>query len=137
MTQWIFDVETSIFARLKNEVISSLKSKYPDINFTMDDASDTQPKFPTVYIHFLGGSEQGQDLEGLSINAILCTVQFEVTVSKEQGLLGARQVTYEVVRQLKNLRFSVVSLPEFQNISTDTKRMVGRARRTIGQADVL
>ncbi len=137
MTQWIFDIETSIYARLKNEVIASLKSTYPDIFFTMEERIDSSTRFPTVYIHFLAGSEQGGDLEGSTINAINCTVQFEVVVNQSQGLSGARKVTNEVVKQLKKMRFSVISLPEFQNVTTDTKRMVGRARRIIGQGDVL
>lgn len=137
MTQWIFDTETSIFARLKNEVIATLKSTYPDIFFTMEEQISSSTRFPTVYIHFLGGTEQGGDLEGTTINAINCTVQFEVVVSNAQGMSGARKVTNEIVKQLKKMRFAINSLPEFQNINTDTKRMVGRARRIIGQGDVL
>lgn len=137
MTEWVEDVKLNIYARLKNEVIANLKQTYPDIFFTMEEQISSSTRFPTVYIHFLGGSEQGGDLEGITINAIDCTIQFEVVVSNAQGMSGARRVSNGIVKQLKKMRFAVNSLPEFQNINADTKRIVGRARRTIGQGDIL
>ena len=136
MTEWVEDIKLSIYARLKNEVIATLKQTYPDIFFTMEEQISSSTRFPTVYIHFLGGSERGGDLEGNTINAIDCTIQFEVVVSNAQGMSGARRVSNEIVKQLKKMHFAINSLPEFQNINTDTKRMVGRARRIIGQGDI-
>lgn len=138
MTEWVEDIKLSIYARLKNEVIATLKQTYPDIFFTMEEQISSSTRFPTVYIHFLPGSERGGDLEGNTINAIDCPIQFEVVVSNAQGMSGARRVSNEIVKQLKKMRFTFNdSLPEFQNINADTKRIVGRTRRTIGQGDIL
>lgn len=134
---WYYDIETDIFTQVKYRLNQALLTRFPDLYITMDDAIIQEPQFPTVYIHFMQSVEEAQTLENTSVNAINCTIQFEVTVSKEQGMNAARIVMAELTTAFKQLAFSVVSLATFTNSSQDTKRMVGRCRRMIGNGDIL
>lgn len=135
-SRWVDDIQTKIFTIVKTKTISKLKTKYPDLNFTMDSSSITEPKFPTVYITFLAPSERGQDLIGQDVNAVNLTVQIDVLVNKAQGLTGARDVAYEVEDNFKELRFSG-TMPTFENNTTDVKRMIMRMSRIVGYNDFL
>lgn len=134
---WYYDIETDIFTQVKYRLNQALLTRFPDLYITMDDAIIQEPKFPTVFIHFMQSVEEAQTLENTSVNAVNCTIQFEVTVSKEQGMNTARVVTDEVTKAFKELAFNMVSLATFNNGSQDTKRMVGRCRRRIGNGDSL
>lgn len=135
--EWIFDMETKVFSRINNKISSKLKKLYPQIKVTMESQSETPSTFPTIYLHFLGGLEQGENLSGKYINAVLTTIQFEIIVNKSYTLADARKITTEVLKILKELRFSITSLPEKQSVTSNTIRMVGRARRLIGSQDIL
>lgn len=134
---WYYDIETDIFTQVKYRLNQALLTRFPNLYITMDDAIIQEPQFPTVYIHFMQSVEEAQTLENTSVNAINCTIQFEVTVSKEQGMNAARLVMAELTTAFKQLAFNVVSLATFTNNSQDTKRMVGRCRRMIGNGDIL
>lgn len=134
---WYIDIETDIFTQVKYRLKQALLTRFPDLYVTMDDTIIQEPKFPTVYIHFMQSVEDAQDFDGTSVNAINCSVQFEVTVSKEQGMNSARIVAAEVTSAFKALSFNMVSLATFSNSSADIKRMVGRCRRIIGNGDTL
>ena len=133
---WVIDIETKVYSIIKALTEAELKAKYPDIHYTMDDATLTKPKFPTVYFHFLQSAERGQDLVGTSINALSMTCQVEITVSKELGLSVAREVSGKILDAFKELKF-VATMPEFQNQTADTKRTVMRFTRVIGSGDIL
>lgn len=128
---WIYTIQTDIFTILAQKIKTRLLSDYPNLSVTMDDTTPTEPKFPTVYIHFLQGIEQANNLVNQEVNAVLQTMQYEITVSKEQGLIGVRKVTECVTSALKDLQFTLVATPEIMNTNPDTKRMVGRARRML------
>lgn len=131
---WTNNIQSMVFTIVKQEVSRVLSTEYTDLHFTTSDKVQTVPKFPSVYIHEIGSSEYGMDLEGADINAIICNIQIEVTdnISQER----VRKTMGEVLRNMKKLRFSVVLLPEYQN-TTDTYRQVARFRRVIGQGDTL
>lgn len=132
---WAIDIEQDIYSIVKAKVTSALSAEYPNLYFTMDDSVQTEPKFPTVYIHFISSIEQASELDSKEIKAILLSAQYEVTVSKAQGIRGAKIVASKVLEAFKDLRFEAISLPMFMNTSVDTKRMVGRCRRMIGSGD--
>lgn len=131
---WTSEISSIVFTKVKVEVLKSLKNKYPNIYFTNSDRVQTDPKFPTVYIHEIGSTEQGEDLEGTSINAVLTTFQVDVTDNQSQN--RANEVISEVVGIMKSMRFSVIAMPEFQNTES-TYRSTARFRRMIGQGDIL
>lgn len=131
---WTNDIESIVFTRIKNKVGNKLKNKYPELHFTNSDIIPKEPKFPTVYIHELSGSETDRDMEGAEINSVLCSFQIEVTDNISQ--VRAKDVMNEVMKLLKEMKFGGNSLPEFQNRDGYFKS-VARFRRTIGKHDIL
>lgn len=132
---WTFDIQTTIYSRVKAICEAKLKRNYPDITVTMDSHIPTTPKFPNVYIHFLAPVEIGNDLNGQDVNAMYLTAQIEVTVTDAQGMIVANEVSKVVAECMKEMRFSA-TLPEF--VDTDSEyRTVSRYARTIGNAETL
>ena len=133
---WVFDIQDKIYSRLEAVCLAKLKKKYSDINVTMDNHKVTNPKFPSVYLHFLAPIEVGKDLDGKDINAIYLTAQIEVTVTSAQEMSVANEVSQVVMDCMKDMRFSATSLAEFVNTDTEY-RTVSRFARNIGNADKL
>lgn len=131
---WTNEISSIVFTRIKTEASKRLKSKYPDIYFTNSDRAQTDPKFPTVYIHEIGSAEQGEDLQGTEINAVMTTFQIDVTDNQSQN--RTNEVMSYVVEMMKSMRFSVIAMPEFQNTES-TYRSTARFRRLIGNGDIL
>ena len=130
----LLDMESRIVSRLKNKYPSELKTKYPNTNFTTTNRESDNPKFPSVYVHEMGSSEMGRDLEGTEINAILSTFQIEVKDS--ESMTNATEVMNYVVQTMKTMRYEVVTMPEFSNPQS-VYRKIARFRRVIGSGDVL
>lgn len=136
---WAIELPTQIFTLVKTRVqkkINAATTKYPNIFWTMDGSINKTPVFPTIYVVF-DCYETGNDLNNRDINAIDCTAQVDITVSKEQGLSGARYIAGMVMEEFKELGFTIRETPNFNDGTLDTKRMVFRASRVIGQADVI
>lgn len=131
--EWVLNLQSIIFSRVKNETTESLKKKYPEIRFTTSEKSETTPRFPNVLIKQIGSVEQGQTLDGTTVNGGLFTFQIDVYDNQSQN--RARQVMGEIVRIMKSMRFSIVAMPEFE--SSDTHRCTARFRRVIGASDIL
>lgn len=130
---WAFNLESQFFSVIKKRATDILKGKYPSINFvTTDSPQKSATEFPTVYIHELPGVEAGQDLEAKTINAVLYSMQAEVTTNESQA--SAREVMQEVAKQFKTLGFTVTAMPEIQNLA-EVYRMVARFQRMIGSGD--
>ena len=136
MADWTDRISSVVFSRIKNEFSSSLKEKYKmkDENFSTVGSSDTPAVFPFVYIQLLPSTEQGQDIEGNTINAGLFTFQIEVTDNQTQA--RAKDVMSEVKRIMKSMRFTVQPTPDIQD-TKDTHRAIMRCNRIIGSCDIL
>jgi len=130
----LLDIESRVFSRIKNKCPQSLKDKYPNIYFTTSDRVQTNPKFPTVYVHEMNPVEEAQDLENQTINAVISSFQIEVT--DNSSMSNATEVMNFVVETMKTMRYGVVSMPEFSN-TTSVFRKIARFRRVIGSGDVL
>lgn len=132
---WTTDIETDIYSIVKAKVTTALTTTFPNLFFTLDDATQTEPKFPTVYIRFTS-VEEGRDFASDEVPAIRIMAQYEVITNRAQGMSSARMVADEVLKAFKSLRFEAVNLPEFQNNAIpDTKRLVGRCQRILGSGD--
>lgn len=130
---WVNDIQNKIYTIVKYRAKKNLVSDYPNIEFTTNVERGDPSKFPSVYIHFLPSMEQGVDLEQNGINAFLCGVQVQVTVTKEMGEKACETVSWEVLSQFKALSFSVNMMPEFiRTGNADIRQMTFRVRRTIG-----
>lgn len=136
MTDWTDRISSVVFTRIKNEFSSTLKTKYKmtSSNFSTVGSSDTPAVFPFVYIQLLPSAEQGQDIEGNTINAGLFTFQIEVTDNQTQA--RAKDVMSEVKRIMKTMRFTIQPTPDIQD-TKDTHRAIMRCNRRIGSNDIL
>ena len=136
MADWTDRISSVVFTRIKNEFSNSLKTKYKmtNSNFSTVGSSDTPAVFPFVYIQLLPSVEQGQDIEGNTINAGLFTFQIEVTDNQSQT--RARDVMSEVKRIMKSMRFTVHPTPTLED-TKDTHRAIMRCNRIIGSCDIL
>lgn len=131
---WTSDIPSIVITKIKYGFSSKLKTKYPNIKFTTSDSSNTAATFPTVYVNKLSSPEQGLDLEGTEIHAILATFQIEVTDNVSQS--RANEVIDEVMRIMKAMRFQIVGDPYPDN-RDNAYRYVMRCRRVIGALDKL
>lgn len=132
---WFASLESKIFTIMKTRIVRNLSGKYPNIFCTSSSRVDADPVFPTVYIHELPSLETGMDLDNTGINAILETIQVDVTTNTE--MRDCTIVMTEVVTQLKALRFNVTALPTYMIESENVYRGIVRARRLIGADDKL
>lgn len=132
---WATEIDTTVLSRLRSRGYADLKKNYPNINFTDDDRAPIDPKFPTVFYINISSAERGQTLDGKSMNALLHSVQIEVS-DNSQTNATVKAVMSKICDYMKDMRYEVVNMPFFQN--TDTVfRMVARFRRTIGANDVI
>ena len=136
MADWTDRISSVVFTRIKNEFSSTIKKNYKmkDENFSTVGSSDTPAVFPFVYIQLLPSAEQGQDIEGNTINAGLFTFQIEVTDNQSQT--RAKDVMSEVKRIMKSMRFTVQCTPTLED-TKDTHRAIMRCNRIIGSCDIL
>lgn len=135
MSEWVMLVPSYVFTKIKSEFSEENKKLFgmSEDNFSTVNSTNKDAVFPFVYVHMLPAVEQGQDLEGDSINAGLFTFQVDVSDNKSQS--RTRQVMTEIIRIMKKMRFDVIAMPEFE--SGETHRCVARFRRMIGSGDVL
>ena len=132
---WTALISPTVLTKLKTDGEAKLKTKYPDINFTtVDRVASSNAQFPTVYVDEMAGAEQGADLEGQDINAVMSSFQIEVIDNVSQN--RSNEVMNEIVGIMKSMRYQVIATPEFQNTST-TYRSVARFRRVVGKGDKL
>ncbi len=128
----MLDLEVKVFSRIKNKYPSSLKTKYPNTLFTTDDRDLSKPSFPTVFVHEISSREQGNDLENLTINAILLTIQVDVYDNAKKS--NAKEVMDYVCNTMKSMGFSIINCPEFKS-SDSVYRQTARFRRMVGSCD--
>lgn len=133
---WVYQLENEIFTVISHRATKALKTKYPNIFFTQDaEPDDTTSHFPTVFLRFMPMAEVGNDLDNISINAVMSAIQIEVTCSKDQKQSGARQVMWAIIDEFKKLRYNVAMTPEVLNTGNDTHQVIARVRRVIGQGE--
>lgn len=134
---WVYDRQTTIYSKVRAILLSRLKSKYKDLYITEDNATPTKPKFPTVYISFIGASERGQTIENTTINAVDMTAEVHVKVSTAQGITVNQEVCWEVVDVFKSLGFNT-TMPNIPVSDYDgVYESVSRFSRIIADGDTV
>lgn len=131
---WATEIDTTVLSRLRSRGYVDLKKKYPNINFTDDDRAPKDPNFPTVFYINIPSAERGQTLDGKTVNAVLHSVQIEVS-DNSQTSSTVKVVMSKICDYMKDMSYEIVGTPSFKN--TDIFRMVARFRRTIGANDVI
>lgn len=132
--QWISDLETNIFSNVVAFAKPLLEKDYPDVRFTTESKSTQKPRFPTVYIHELTQVETGSTLDGKTVNAVMETMQAEITTNNDKS--DAKKVTLVVLEAFKRMRFSGGQIGEIQ-YESDVYRSISRFSRLIGENDTL
>lgn len=127
-------LESIIFSRLKAEFSPKIKANYPSLTFTTEEQSKVKPKFPNVYVYLMPGSEIGQTLEGDTFAG--GTFTFQIRVTNNTGQTAVQEITNEIIRLMKKMRFSIVATPVYEN-DADTQWSVMRFRRPICNGDIL
>lgn len=131
---WAIDLENTVTALVKATTLTQLKKTYPKIVITNEVENSGQAVFPTVYIHLLSAVEQGQTLDGQTINALLATFQVDVTTNTSKP--DCRKVMAVITDAFKTMRFQGNAMPEF-SISNKVHKSTARFRRLIGANDRL
>lgn len=127
-------LESIIFSRIKSNFSQKIKETYKNLTFTTEEQSKVQPKFPNVYVYLMPGTEIGQTLEGDTF--IGGTFTFQIRVTNNSGHTAVQNITNEIVRLMKKMRFQIVATPVYENDS-ETQWSVMRFRRSITKDDVL
>ena len=134
---WVTDRQTTIYSRAKGIISSKLSSKYDSFYVTQDNSTPQNAVFPTIYITFVGATEQGQTIDGTTINAINMTVEVHVKTSKAQGMLENNDIAWDVVEAFKTMGFTA-TMPNIPTSNMDgIYESVSRFSRIIGQGDVI
>ena len=127
--EWYSYLESTIY----NKVSKGVKAVYgASLNTTTVGVDPTDAVFPTLYIHELEPVERGQDLDNISVNAVLCTMQAEAYSHSKSDCTKILRLT---TSQFKGLRFNVVAMPLAVQESADVWHGVCRFRRLIGNGD--
>lgn len=104
---------------------------FPKISFTTE-ISDSTPSFPNVYIHELESSEVGNSIPNQEIHAIRDTIQIDVSTNVNKS--EAHIVANAVVRAMKVLRYSTVTVPIYSKLN-NVHRYTIRFRRIVASGD--
>lgn len=132
--QWATDLESTVVALVKAKTLKTLQKTYPKVRITDEGVSDSAAVFPTVYIHLLPAVEQGQTLDGQTINALLTTFQVDVTTNTSKA--DCRKVMSVIMDTFKLMRFQGTSMPE-TSINNKIYKSTARFRRMIAANDRL
>lgn len=133
---WVMDLPQTITTLVKTRGNIQLLGKFPKIRWTTEDMKDSPLEFPTIKLTYTM-NELGGDLNGQDINGVMCMVQVDITCTKEQGSQDARFVSGVVMNEFKKLRFFINEVPQFNDNTNDLIRLIFRARRVIGQSDII
>ena len=126
---WYSYLESTIYSRVSKGVTAI----YGDgLNTTTDSVDTSDAEFPTLQIHELEPVERGQDLDNVSVNAVLCTIQADVYSHSKADCTKILRLT---TSQMKLQRFNVVAMPIAIQESADIWHGVCRFRRLVGSGD--
>lgn len=135
-SNWIMQLPSMVFTRIKTEFSEKVKEKYKmtDKNFSTKDRQNKNAVFPFVYINMLPAVEYGEDLDGTEIHGGMFSFQIDVYDNQTQE--RSREVMIEVINIMKSMRFRTTSMPSFEN-GDSVYRMTARFQRMIGVSDIL
>lgn len=135
---WINNIPSIVFTKMKlytNDILTErYQSKYSGLNFTANTISKGEPKFPTVLFRKLQGQESGSDLDGEDVNAVISSIQIDVTTITSQT--DAQNIADAVMEAMKKMRYRIVG-DMFSDNDATKYRIVMRFNRLIGHDDII
>ena len=124
---WAMQIEDTLFSLFKREMNLKYKSTYSSITITQDEEADGTPKFPTFLVRQVSFLEEGQDVEGNTINAIRPTYQVTITFKgKRDELVDMATAAVLFYKSVANGVYT---------ISNKIRTATFRATRVIGSGD--
>lgn len=130
---WTKIIQPKVFTAIKTKVSEKIQTKYPNIYFTTSDKTLTNPRFPTVYLKKLQGTEQGETMEK-DLNAIVSSFQVEVTDNANEA--NCIEIADLVMDVMNDMGYSVLG-DSVQDNTDSVYRNIARYQRTIAKEDVI
>lgn len=131
---WFLDNESRIFTVVKAKTYDDLVKKYPKIKYTTSSEIQTNPTFPSVYIHELQPAERQQTLAMDYIGSVETTFEVRITVNTQKT--DCNKVLKPILQEFKNMRFNLVSLTP-PMADANMFYCVARFRRILGSGETL
>ena len=125
-------MQSKVFTAIKTKVSEKIQTKYPNIYFTTSDKTLTNPRFPTVYLKKLQGTEQGETMEK-DLDAIVSSFQVEVTDNANEA--NCIEIADLVMDVMNDMGYSVLG-DSVQDNTDSVYRNIARYQRTIVKEDV-
>lgn len=103
---WFLNIEPYVFTVFEKR----MKDKFDHVFCTTSNEDIRERRFPCVYLRLVEQSETGNDLDNVTVNAVI--VSFRVQVYSKTAA-ECREITNHAVLQLKKMRFDVTLMPTF------------------------
>ena len=131
---WYSKIEGQVITQVQYMLQGRENAPYPDLNITSKNQTDKPAVLPCMYIHELQPIEAGQDLDNVSVNAVIHTMEIQVWTDK--GQTHCKGILTSAITEMKRMRYNIIALP---TIITDNGLSWGaiRARRIVGAGDKL
>lgn len=131
---WAYLIGKKVYSAVSYKAEKLLKKDYPNIKITDNGKANSNPTFPTVYIHELPGVEIGETIDGQNINGVMETIQVDVTTNTDPS--DARIVMSVVADIFKKMRFKANQMPELDFGNGEVYRSTARFQRVVGANDI-
>lgn len=130
---WFASLSGVIFTQFKQRFKSLVTTtEYRKIKFTNTNSEIVPSHFPTIYLREADPVEDGNTLDGATINAIVETIQVEVYTNAQEK--DTRTLMNKAILVMKQMRFGVATMPIYTT-DHEMKHGVARFRRIIGADD--
>lgn len=131
---WYSKIESTVISQVKYMLKDRADAPYPNLNITSKNQETKPASLPTMYIHELEPVERGQDLDNISVNAIMHTMEIQVWTNESQN--ECKSILTAVITEMKRMRYNIIMLPTVQT-NDGLAWGVFRARRMVGAGDTL
>lgn len=129
MAEWYSDIEDKVYTIVRTRMKKSLAPL--KIHYSSENENTGNSSFPTFYLHELTPMESGNDLENITVNAVMDTIEIVVYDTNRDR---CKKIMNEAVAQMKALAYNITAMPiplRSDNVYTS----VARFRRIIGADD--
>lgn len=130
---WFSKIESTVFTQIEYMMTGCADAPFPGLHCTTKSQT-TITNFPTLYLHELEPVERGQDLDNVTVNAVMSTIEIQVWANTTET--DCKSILYKAITEMKRMRFNVIMFP---SVTTSNKVAwgVARFRRMIGGGDTL
>lgn len=131
---WYSKIEGEVFTQVSYMLTGRADAPFPSLHCTSVNEAINPAKLPCLFLHELNPIETGQDLDNVTVNAIMHSV--EIQVWSNNGQTECKSILTAATTEMKRLRYNIVMFP---TIKTENGISWGvlRARRVIGAGDKL